>query len=113
MASPPTVAAMLGDRARIRELTAQTAPNALSEIAAEKARLSALRDEVVAHLVALQNGREEDRLLSADEAAARLSVTKDWLRRRPHLPFVVKLSDGVVRYSSVGIDRFIAKHQGT
>jgi hypothetical protein len=109
MASPPNVAALLGDRARVRELTAETAPVALAEIAAEQARLGVLRDEVIAHLVAVQNGREQDRLLPADEAAARLAVTKDWLRRRPHLPFVVKLSDGVVRYSERGIDEFITE----
>jgi hypothetical protein len=112
MPAPPDLAALLGDRARIGELTAETASLALAEIAAEQACLSALQTAVVAHLVTVQNGREQDRLLSAGEAAARLGVTKDWLRRRPHLPFVVKLSDGVVRYSSVGIDRFIARPPG-
>jgi hypothetical protein len=54
---------------------------------------------------------EPDRLLTLDEAAERLAVTKDWLRRRGTLPFVVKLSDGVVRYSSRALDRFIAGHR--
>lgn len=53
---------------------------------------------------------EADHLLTIDEAAARLGVTRDWLRRRPRLPFVVKLSEGVVRYSARGIARFIAHH---
>jgi hypothetical protein len=57
-------------------------------------------------------GGSADRLLTVDEAAARLSVTPDWLRRRPELPFVVKLSEGVVRYSSLGIDRYIAARVG-
>jgi len=53
---------------------------------------------------------EADHLLTIAEASARLGVTRDWLRRRPRLPFVVKLSDGVVRYSAAGIARFIAHH---
>src|SRR5262245_8700396 len=57
--------------------------------------------------VAPTNGATEDRLLKIEEAAERLKVTDDWLRRRPDLPFVVKLSEGVVRYSSRGIDAYI------
>jgi predicted DNA-binding transcriptional regulator AlpA len=52
----------------------------------------------------------EDRLLKIADAADRLGVTRDWLRRRTdELPFVVKLSEGVVRYSSKGMDRWIAR----
>jgi hypothetical protein len=53
----------------------------------------------------------DDHLLDVREAAARLAVTPNWLRRRPHLPFVVKLSDGTVRYSATGIGRFLAAHR--
>lgn len=52
----------------------------------------------------------EDRLLSIEEAAARLCVTPDWLRRRGTLPFVLRLSDGVVRYSSTALAAFIRDH---
>lgn len=53
-----------------------------------------------------------DQLLTIDEAAARLAVTPDWLRRRSALPFVTKLSDGVVRYSARGLEQFIRQHIG-
>ena len=56
--------------------------------------------------------RTPDRLLRAQEAADRLSVTPQWLRRRATLPFVVRLSDGVVRYSERGLERFIRVHMG-
>lgn len=63
----------------------------------------------------LVSGREEapraDRLLTIDEAAARLAVKKDWLRRRSDLSFVVRLSPGQVRYSERGIERFIRRRQ--
>src|SRR5262245_12868747 len=52
---------------------------------------------------------EVEPLLTIDEAAARLAVSKDWLRRRPELPFVVKLSDGAVRYSSCRLAAYIAR----
>ena len=51
---------------------------------------------------------EEDRLLEIDAAAARLATTPDWLRRHPELPFRIELSPGQVRFSSKGIDRWIA-----
>jgi hypothetical protein len=52
----------------------------------------------------------DDRLLTIDQAAAKLGVTEDWLRRRPRLPFAVKLSNGVVRYSARRLDLFVAAH---
>jgi hypothetical protein len=52
-----------------------------------------------------------DRLLTIDEAAARLAVATNWLRRRSDLPFVVRLSEGNVRYSEQGIERFIQRQQ--
>jgi hypothetical protein len=78
------------------------------------AQLAALQSAVAARLAALppdaSNG-QPDHLLGIDEAAARLGVTNDWLRRRGTLPFVVKLSEGTVRYSATGISRFIAQRQ--
>jgi len=76
------------------------------------------RPVVLAHLLALQariiarmgieppaasNG-QGDQLLTIEQTMVRLSVTKDWLRRRPDLPFVRHLSEGVVRYSAKGIE---------
>lgn len=48
-----------------------------------------------------------DQLLEIEAAAERLSVTEDWLKRRPDLPFVRKLSAGVVRYSTREMDRWL------
>ena len=76
---------------------------------------------VLAHLLALQariivkmgteppagNGTG-DQLLSIEQAMERLSVTKDWLRRHPGLPFVKHLSPGVVRFSGKGIEKWLA-----
>jgi hypothetical protein len=85
-------------------------------------QLSALLAAASARLVANghQNGNGNgagirsdagDRLLGIQDAAERLAVTPDWLRRRSHLPFVVRLSDATVRYSASGITRFLAAQQ--
>ena len=58
------------------------------------------------------NGNGEDRLLAVDEAAERLSVTRDLLRRQKALPFRVEVSPGQLRYSAQGIERFIARRAG-
>jgi len=57
-------------------------------------------------------GRDEDQLLTIDQVAERLAVTEDWLRRRPDLPFIVKLSDGTVRYSSRRLATYIVRQTG-
>jgi hypothetical protein len=109
MASPPTLAALLADPAQIAELCAETTLGVLVEIAAEQTRLAALQAAVAARLARhVGNGVKDDRCIDLDEAAAILCVTKDWLRRRPHLPFVAKLSDGTVRCSVNSIQAFIA-----
>lgn len=53
-----------------------------------------------------------DHLLTIDEAAARLATTRDWLRRHHDLPFVVRLSEGQVRYSAQGVEAFIRHGRG-
>jgi len=82
----------------------------LDELPALVAELAALQARAAMRLRrAATPGLDDDRLLTIDEAAARLAVSKDWLRRRPELPFVVKLSDGVVRYSSKRLDAYLAR----
>jgi excisionase family DNA binding protein len=55
---------------------------------------------------------QDDTLLTVEEAAQRLGVSKDWLYRRSRkLPFVVRLSRHV-RYSAEGIERFIRSRVG-
>jgi hypothetical protein len=73
----------------------------------EALRVAALQAAFTAAPTAVE---PDDHLLDVDTAAARLAVSRDWLRRRSTLPFVVKLSDGVVRYSSRGLAAYIAQH---
>jgi predicted DNA-binding transcriptional regulator AlpA len=113
MTDRPDLAALLEHPARAAEVAPEQVPALLAALASEQARLAALEAGLAARLLTATNGHGgEDRLLKIDEAAERLGVTEDWLRRRPALPFVVKLSDGVVRYSSRGIDHYIATRVG-
>jgi excisionase family DNA binding protein len=52
----------------------------------------------------------EDRLLTTDQAAARLGVTRNWLyRHATKLPFARKLSRKALRFSEAGLNRYLAK----
>jgi predicted DNA-binding transcriptional regulator AlpA len=53
-----------------------------------------------------------DRLLNADEAATILGVNRRWLyRNAPRLPFTRHLSRKALRFSEVGLRRWIERRQ--
>jgi predicted DNA-binding transcriptional regulator AlpA len=61
------------------------------------------------------NGIEKDSLLTADDVAARLNVTKDWVwdhssRKAPYLP-VIRMGDGTLRYRASKIEEFINERE--
>jgi predicted DNA-binding transcriptional regulator AlpA len=56
-----------------------------------------------------------DPLLTAEEVAERLNVTKDWVwdhssRKAPHLP-VIRMGDGTLRYRASRIEEFIDERE--
>ena len=52
---------------------------------------------------------QQDRLLDAEEAARLLSVSEDWLyRHAKKLPFTRKLGPKMLRFSSIGIQKYLA-----
>ena len=52
---------------------------------------------------------EQDHLLEAPEAAKLLSVSEDWLyRNAKKLPFARKLGPKMLRFSTVGIQKYLA-----
>jgi predicted DNA-binding transcriptional regulator AlpA len=59
--------------------------------------------------------RVKDPLLTAEEVAERLNVTKDWVwdhssRKSPHLP-VIRMGDGTLRYRASRIEEFIDERE--
>jgi len=64
---------------------------------------------------AIQTTETADPLLTAEEVALKLKVSKDWVwdhssRRLPYLP-VVRLSDGALRYRASGIEEFLKERE--
>ena len=58
---------------------------------------------------ALNGHRDEDRLVDAEEAARLLCVSEDWLyRAAKKLPFTRKLGPKMLRFSSQGIQKYLA-----
>jgi predicted DNA-binding transcriptional regulator AlpA len=64
---------------------------------------------------AMQEMEAVDSLLTAEEVAAKLKVSTDWVwdhssRRLPYLP-VIRMSDGALRYRSSGIEEFLRERE--
>jgi hypothetical protein len=56
-----------------------------------------------------------DPLLTVEDVAARLNVTKDWVwdhssRKAPYLP-VIRMSDGVLRYRLSELEEFVSERE--
>jgi len=66
---------------------------------------------------AIQSLGAGDPLLTAEEVAAKLKVSTDWVwdhssRKLPYLP-VIRMSDGVLRYRASGIEEFLLEREQT
>lgn len=73
--------------------------------------LAAMREAVREEIQDLirQDDHERDPLLTAHEAAQMLSVSTDWLYRNARkLPFSRKLGPKMLRFSRLGIEKWIA-----
>jgi predicted DNA-binding transcriptional regulator AlpA len=63
----------------------------------------------------IERETHKDPLLTAEDVARRLNVSKDWVwdhssRKVPHLP-VIRMGDGTLRYRSSGIEAFISERE--
>ncbi len=59
------------------------------------------------------NQEVADRLLTVDDAAAVLCVTPRWLyRRSKRLPFAQRLSGKVLRFSEIGLQKWLEHRRG-
>jgi len=69
----------------------------------------------MAFAASIQQMPSRDVLLSVEDVALRLNVTKDWVwdhssRKAPYLP-VIRMSDGVLRYRSSEVEEFINERE--
>ena len=63
----------------------------------------------------VSNLADYDPLLTVDDVALRLNVSKDWVwdhssRKTPRLP-VIRMGDGALRYRASGIEAFISERE--
>ncbi|WP_263359476.1 helix-turn-helix transcriptional regulator [Acidicapsa ligni] len=63
----------------------------------------------------LESQSDHDPLLTVDDVARRLNVSRDWVwdhssRKLPHLP-VIRMGDGTLRYRFSGIEGFISEQE--
>jgi excisionase family DNA binding protein len=94
-------------------------PSKATSLSPEAARSVTVRCAVVlAAVAAVRSGpdlsptSDDDHLLTTEEAARRLGVSEDWLYRRAgRLPFTVRLGR-TLRFSALGLDRYISQRAG-
>jgi predicted DNA-binding transcriptional regulator AlpA len=94
-------------RERVENATVSSLPSVIAELAALQARAVArmLRHHDPGSARA---DRNEDVLVSADEAAHRLGVSRFWIYRNwKHLPFSRRIGPRALRFSSKGIARYL------
>jgi predicted DNA-binding transcriptional regulator AlpA len=66
-------------------------------------------------ILGAEHGQKRDSLLTAEDVAQRLNVTKDWVwdhssRKAPYLP-VIRMGDGNLRYRASRIEEFIDQRE--
>ncbi len=99
---------LLGHPERVEDVPVAAVPAVLVELAGVQSALAAR----LAAGTPLEATSGDESLLKIAEAAKRLGVSPTWLyRRAKRLPFVVRL-DGHLRFSALGIDRYLRARQG-
>ncbi len=97
----------------VAEASPQQAPALLGELERLKASLWGRLMTPLPALDGHSGAGEGDRLLTVEEAAHRLGVSKDFLYRKARvLPFTVRLGPRQLRFSLRGIERHIRQRQG-
>ena len=108
--------ALLETPERISEVPLEQIPALVAEVASEQAALSAIQGALTVRLLvtpaAPDSATDGDRLLTAEEVAHLLGVTKRWVQRRARrLPFARRISARSVRYSEAGLRRWMTNRQ--
>lgn len=109
----PTLADLLQSPERIAELPVESVPSFLAQLATLQSGLYARLLLHPARPPVEAETNEDDRWLTAEEAAPLIGVTPRWLYNRwKQLPFSRKLSHKVLRFSEKGIRRYLAGKAG-
>jgi predicted DNA-binding transcriptional regulator AlpA len=111
----PSVAALMANPDRAVGVPVSQITALLTALASEQARLAAIQGVLMTRLLASQPAASDesaDQLLTAEEVARALGVTRRWVQRRARrLPFARRLSAHAVRYSESGLKRWMANRR--
>ena len=114
-ASRPTdhtsVAALVANPDRVVDVPVNQIAALLTSLASKQARLVAIQGVLMTRMLESQSAVADesvDHLLTAEEVAKALGVTRRWVQRRARrLPFARRLSEHAVRYSESGLKRWM------
>jgi predicted DNA-binding transcriptional regulator AlpA len=110
-ADQPSVAALVANPDRVVHVRVDRIAGLLTSLASEQARLLAIQGALMTRLLESQSAVTDesvDHLLTADEVAKALGVTRRWVQRRARrLPFARRISEHAVRYSESGLKRWM------
>jgi hypothetical protein len=112
-----SVAALVANPTRASEIPVHQIPALVAELASRQATLCALQGALMTRLLTsaadeAASHKSDDRLMTADEVASTLGVNRRWVQRRAkRLPFARRISDHAIRYSEMGLKRWMANRQ--
>ena len=104
------IASLLANPAVAVDIPIHQVPSLVAELTSQQAAILTALGMLTTRIVVQQPVPTEtsDRLLTADEVAEALGVTKRWVQRRARgLPFARRLSEHAVRYSEGGLRRWM------
>jgi excisionase family DNA binding protein len=104
---PDILATLLADPERAQALTREQVTEVLGQLERLRAFLWAMLSAPPAAAPPPTSASSPDHLLTADEAAVRLGVSRRWIyRKADELPFTRRLSGGTLRFSARGLERW-------
>lgn len=111
-----SIASLVANPSSASEVPIDRIPALVAELASEQTALSALQGALTTRLLASQAKAVSpdvgDRLLTADEVAVTLGVTRRWVQRRARrLPFARRISEHAIRYSESGLRRWMSNRK--
>jgi excisionase family DNA binding protein len=110
--SVPTLDALAADPSKAANLAGPVVAALLARVAAVSGTLAARAVTLTHQGLEASNHPQGDQLLTVEQAAERLSMSRDWIyRRASRLPFAVRLDGSALRFSSQGIDRYIRQRR--
>jgi predicted DNA-binding transcriptional regulator AlpA len=113
----PSIASLVANPSGVAGVPVDRIPSLVVELASEQSALSALQGALSARLLASQlsvtvQENSGERLLTAEEVATVLGVTRRWVQRRARrLPFARRISDHAIRYSETGLKRWMSNRK--